>query len=100
MSAAVVIAARRRRLIRRFRAAGATAPEHAVTLESLGQRPGRMFRRMTEAGVFVATPDGRYYMDEVAAAEYRHRCRMGALIGGGICILVFLLLWLSGLLAR
>lgn len=100
MSAAAVIAARRRRLIRRFRAAGATSAECTVTLESLGERHGRVFRRMTEAGVFIATPDGRYFMNEVAAAEYRRRCRKRALIGAGICVLVFLLLWLIGLLAR
>ena len=75
MSAAAVIAMRRRRLVRRFRDAGATDPEHAGTLEALGERQTWGFDRMMGAGVFLAAPDGRYFMDEAAATDYRHRCR-------------------------
>lgn len=98
MSAAAVIAMRRRRLIRRFREAGATTPEHAVTLEAIGERHNWVFNRMARAGVFLAAPDGRYFMDEAAATEYRHRCRVRACVGAALCLVVFLVLWLCGLL--
>ena len=100
MSAAAVIALRRRRLIRRFREAGATTPEHAVTLEAIGERRTWIFDRMVEAGVFLPAPDGRYFMDEAAASDFRHRCRVRALVGAGVCLLLFLVLWLSGAFGR
>lgn len=100
MSAAAVIAMRRRRLVRRFREAGATAPERAVTLEALGERPTWVFDRMVGAGVFLPAPEGRYFMDEAAATDYRHRCRVRAWVGAGVCLLVFLVLWLAGLIGR
>ena len=97
MSAAPVAAIHRRRLIRRFREAGATDREHAVTLEALGERQSRTFHRMARVGVFLTTSDGRYFMDDAAATEYRHRCRIRALVGTAICLLLFLVLWLAGL---
>ncbi len=100
MSAAAVIAMRRRRLVRRFREAGATTLERAVTLEAIGERHTWIFDRMVQAGVFLPAPDGRYFMDEAAATEYRHRCRVRALVGTGVCLLLFLVLWLSGVFGR
>jgi hypothetical protein len=58
MSAAAVVAMRRKRLVRRFREAGATDREHAITLEALGERPTWFFRQMVRVGVFRATPGG------------------------------------------
>ncbi len=104
MSAAAVIALRRRRLIRRFREAGATAPEHAITLEAIGECRTWVFDRMVQAGVFLPAPDGRYFMDEAAATEYRHRCRVRALVMTAILaslgLLLWWVLWLSGFLGR
>ena len=100
MSAAAVIAIRRKRLIRRFREAGATDPDHPVAFESLGERHSWIFDQMVDAGVFILTSDGRYFMDEQAAAEFRHRKRMQALIGCGILFLLFLVLWVCGLFGR
>jgi len=100
MSAAAVIAMRRKRLIRRFREAGATDPTHAVSLESVRVRRSWIFNQMENAGVFLPTSDGRYYMDEEAAAEFLHRKRMRALIGSGILLLIFLTLWACGLFGR
>lgn len=99
MSAAAVIAIRRRRLVRRFRETGATDREHAVKLEALGERRTWVFDQMVRAGVFIPTPDGRYWMDEAAASDFRHRCRVRALVGTAICLLLFLILWF-GLLVR
>jgi hypothetical protein len=100
MSAAAVIAMRRKRLVRRFREAGATDREHAIALEALGERPSWVFRQMVRAGVFLATPDARFFMDDAAATEFLHRCRVRALVGAAICLLLFLVLWLAGQFGR
>ncbi len=100
MSAAAVIALRRKRLIRHFRAAGATDREHAVALDAVGERPTWIFDQMTRSGVFQPTLDGRYFMDEAAAAAFRHRCRVRAFAGAAICLLLFLVFLLSALLGR
>jgi len=100
MSAAAVIAMRRKRLVRRFRQAGATDVEHAIALEALGERPTWVFRQMVRVGVFRATPEGRYFMSDAAATQFLHRCRVRALVGAAICLLLFLVLWLSGLFGR
>jgi hypothetical protein len=98
MSAAAVIAARRKRLVRRFREAGAVDPEHAVTPESLGERRSWIFEQMTRRGVFYLTREGRYFMDDQAAVEFLRERRVRALVIGGIALIAFILLWVSGLL--
>lgn len=100
MSAAAVIARRRRRLIRKFRDAGATDPCHTTTPEMLGERHSWIFDRLVRRGVFQSVPDGTYYLDEPAADEYQRRRRTRALIITGIMLGVFLVLWASGLLSR
>lgn len=94
MSAAAVIAIRRKRLVRRFREAGATGPEHAVTLESLGVRPFWIFDQMVRRGVFIRTQKGRFYMDEQAAEEFLWQHKKRALIITGFFLLVVLFLWI------
>jgi|GEM_PF-377123 len=87
-----------RRLLLQFRVAGATDHEHAVTLQALGVFPSWIFDRLARGGVFVAVPDGRYYLDEAAAARRQRRRRVVAL--GVLCIVLLSLwsLWYSGLL--
>ena len=99
MSAAV-IAIRRRRLIRRFREAGATDPGHPVTLGSLREGHSWIFGQMVGAGVFLSTSDGRYYLDEEAASVFLHRQRVRALIGSGVLLLLVLVLLLFGVFGR
>jgi hypothetical protein len=96
MSVAAVIAIRRKRLVRRFREAGAIDLEHAVTLEVLGERPSWIFDQMVRHGAFVSVSSGRYYMNERVAEEFLGQHRKRALIIVGLLLLVFLLLWLSG----
>lgn len=91
---------RRRKLVRRFRQAGAIDPEHAVALKVIGERHNWVFDRMVRAGVFRSASEGRYFMDEVAATKYQHRCRVGALVGAAICLLLFLVFWLFGIFGR
>lgn len=100
MSAAAVIVIRRKRLAKRFREAGATDPEHAVTLAALGDRPCWLFGQMVRHGVFVAAAGGRYYMDERAAAVFFRRQQVRALTMTAVLLLLFLLLWLSGFLGH
>lgn len=98
MSAAAVIAIRRKRLVRRFREAGATAPEQAVTPESLGERRSWIFHRMVERGVFLPTQDGRFFMDDRAATEYLRQCRTRSLLIAGVVSVVFILFWALSML--
>jgi hypothetical protein len=100
MSAAAVIALRRKRFVKRFREAGATGPEHAVTLEALGERHSWIFDQMKRQGVFKPAQDGRYFMDDQAATAFLQHCRKRALLLGGMLLLVFLLLWVLGLFGR
>ena len=100
MSAAAVIAMRRKNLVRRFREAGATDSEHAVTLESLGARRSWIFDQMIEHGVFLSTQDGRFFMDDRAADEFLHERQARAWVIGGVLLFVFMLLWILGLFRR
>jgi hypothetical protein len=100
MSAGAIIAIRRKRLVRRFREAGATDLEHAVTLEALGERPSWIFDQMTQIGAFLSAPGGRFYMDERVAVEFLRGRRKRALFISGILLLVFLLLWGFGFFHR
>lgn len=100
MSAAVVIARRRKRLVRRFREAGALDWERATTVEALGERHTWVFDQMVRRGVFHPVEGGRYFMDEKAAIEFLHRRRVRALRMGAIFLTLFLLVWLLRLLLR
>jgi hypothetical protein len=100
MSAAAVIAIRRKMLVKRFRKAGATDPEHAVTPEALGERRSWIFEQMAEHGVFLPAPDGRFFLDDRAAVAFLRQRRRRAVILGGILLLVFLLSWALGLFGR
>ena len=100
MSAAAVITIRRKRLIRRFREAGATDPEHAVTLEALGERRTWIFNQMTKHGVFLPTRDGRFFMDDRAAAAFLRQRQTRALLFIAILVLVLLLLRAFGFFSK
>lgn len=100
MSAGAVIAIRRKRLVKRFREAGATDPQHAITPEALGERRSWIFDQMIKRGVFLPTQDGRFFMDDRAASEFLRQRRTRALFLGGILLLVFLLLWIFGLFGK
>lgn len=88
MSAAVT-SMRIRRYIRLFREAGALRPARAVSLEELGVRRTRVFRRMAAYGVFVEKPDGRFWMNELAADRYRRERKLRALLFLAFVLLIF-----------
>jgi hypothetical protein len=93
MSAPVVIA-KQNRLMRRYRQAGATAPESACVPEDIGCRDSWVFRRMVFRGVFVEAKPGQFYIDEIAAGEFvrlrRARMLWWLAIVLGLCGLVML----------
>ncbi len=74
-NAGLVMAIRRKKLIRDFESAGAITPARAVALSALGSRGGFVFRRMVASGVLVATEDDRYWLDMVAADRDTRRRR-------------------------
>lgn len=92
--AAAAVQRRRRQLKRRFMDKGAINPEHAVTLPDIGESHTWLFDRLVRAGVFVAVADGRYYMDEQAERQHRHRTRVRALLIFGVVMLVCLIVFL------
>ena len=100
MSAAAVIVIRRKQLVRGFREAGAVDREHAASLQQLGQRRSWIFDHMVRHGVFIETEAGRFFMNEQAAEEFLSSRRTRALMITGALIIVLLLAWLLGLLAK
>ena len=93
-----VIAVKRKRLVRRFYEAGATDQDHAVTLESLGERRSWIFDQMLHHGVFSDIGDGRFFMDVELADQFLRERRFRALSIAGYLLLLFGALWLVGLL--
>jgi hypothetical protein len=68
--AALVLVARRRRLLRTLRAVNADAPDRAIPLEESGLS-GWWLKRLTAAGVFKRTPSGLYWLDNSVYSSYR-----------------------------
>jgi hypothetical protein len=87
--------------MRVFRRAGAVDPDRARTLDELGVRETRIFRRMADRGVFVAAGNGAFYMDRDAAAEFVTRRRKRALFMLILVLLALLaLFFLNGRIVR
>ena len=91
MSAAAAILIRQRRMIRRYRDAGAIDSLHACCPEDLGLRRSWLFNRMIDRGVFVPVGDGRCFLDLQGAQRFREiqRRRAGVLLI--VAIVLFLL---------
>jgi hypothetical protein len=68
-----IVAARRRRIVRKFEEAGADQPGRARTLESLGVHDTHLASRLIRSGV-LATADGeRYYLSAEGVARWNRR---------------------------
>lgn len=89
-TAAIAIAARRLKYIRKFRKAGAVSPDTAIPLETGNIRPGFMFKRLVSSGVIVETEGNRYYLNETREAQMSKRRRTAALVTA--LIIAFLLM--------
>ena len=94
MSAAAIVL-KQNRLMRNFRAAGATSPATARTPEDIGCRQGWIFRRMIARGVLVPAGNGKFYMNEDAARAFVQRRRLKALVALAVVLVVFLVVWLT-----
>ena len=97
MSAGAGKALRRRRLVYAFQDAGATTPDRAATLDSLGERRTSTFDEMLACGVFLAAGEDRYYIDEPRATKYLARHRRRAWLWGTVLLAAFLVMLLLGL---
>jgi hypothetical protein len=87
--------------MRVFRKAEALDRGRARTLDELGVRETRIFRRMADRGVFVATGTGAYYMDRDAAAEFVARRRKRAFFLLILILLILLVLFVfNGRISR
>lgn len=78
-----------RRIIRSFRALGATHPAAAILPAQHDIRESFVFRRLVQRGVLVAVGDGRYYLDEEAEARYRLQRQRLAMVLIGVALVLF-----------
>jgi hypothetical protein len=90
VSAAAVIALRRKRLIRRFGEKGATCPERAIAFAEVGMRRSWVFDRMVDRGVFVSVGGDRFYLNEQAAQAFLAAQRRRAWTIAVILLVIFL----------
>ena len=84
-----VILARERRMVNRIRAAGASSPEQARTLEQLGITRGVILRRLRERAVIRQAGPDRFYLDEPSWEAVR-RARRRAIHVMGVIVLIVL----------
>ncbi len=68
--AALVLVAKRRRLLRTLRAATAETVDRAIPLTESGLSAWWL-KRLTTAGVLQRTPEGLYWLDRKAYGRYR-----------------------------
>lgn len=74
--AAIAVAAKRRRILRAFRVAGATSATAAKSPEALDVSRGLMYRRLVSSGVLREEPGGGVWLDEAAEARWERRARV------------------------
>ncbi|HNU50225.1 MAG TPA: hypothetical protein PKJ98_04825 [Verrucomicrobiota bacterium] len=97
MSAAAVIILRRKKFVRRFKELGATSPERAVPFAEVGMRRSWVFDRMISRGVFVATGDDRFYVNEEAADAFLAAQRRRVRVVGGMLLVAFVIVLLASI---
>ena len=84
--APAIIAAARRRLIRRFRQAGGTSEASAIANPARHLTERRMFDRLLRAGVILPAAGGRYWLNEERQAEWTASRRKRGLIAAGAAL--------------
>ena len=67
--AIVAIMARRKKLIRLFRNAGATAYHSSINIQQYGIRQSLPFKKLVREGLFVNAGDEKFYLDEEKERE-------------------------------
>lgn len=96
-SSAVVIR-RQNQYMEKFNRLGATEPQHAISLEEAGIRRSFLFDRMCDRGVFVQCNNGKFYINNRAAADFKEM-RRGRAFAVLLCLLaVIAVMFVLGLL--
>ena len=71
MSSEAYVIIKQNEFMKKFRKAEATDPKRAKTLAELGVKPGGIFDKMADKGVFLpGRAPGTFYLDEAAAEEF------------------------------
>jgi hypothetical protein len=92
----VSVAARGRRIVRKFQEAGAERPDRARTLAELGLGDTHLASRLERAGVLVTADGERYFLSADGLARWRRRRNIYVLIalavvaGLAIALVLFL----------
>jgi hypothetical protein len=94
---AALILATDRKIVRRLREAGATAPGLAVALDPPGPVGPARLRRMISAGAVRTAGGNRYYLDEPGYRAWRTARRKRALIILTIMICLIAMLVVAGI---
>jgi len=67
------VASQRSRILRRFKEAGATAPERSIDPATHQIHQTFVFNKLVREGVLVKTRAHQYYLNEERAAQYREQ---------------------------
>lgn len=86
----MVVAAKIKKYFRRYEEAGATSPESAKTLQSLGLHGGFLFHRLVRQGVFIETKKDFYYVSRERYESFKVQRRKKAMMILGIIVIVFI----------
>lgn len=76
----------RRRIVRHFETAGATAPGRTTTYVPERRVEKRVLRQFVDRGVLVGSPTGAYWLDRDALAAFRRRLRARVFTAAGLAL--------------
>lgn len=85
---AIAIIAKRKKIIRQFRAANATVPERAIDPFILGLCHGFVFRKLVVRGILIETTRNLFYLDEAREQIYRESRRKMGLVMMAVILVV------------
>jgi hypothetical protein len=69
----VAVASQRNRIMRRFKEAGATAPERSIDPATHQIHQTFVFNKLVREGVLVKVRSHQYYLNEIRAAQYKEQ---------------------------
>ena len=76
----ILIMARTRKIIDRFKNSGSTNPQNAKTLQELNLRSRWIVSRMVRRNLIVETQPGKYYLQENMINEYYQKRRKRVIV--------------------
>ncbi len=97
-TAAIAILAQRKKLIRRFKNAGATSIDTAIDAQDHGIRRSLIFQKLVRDGVLINTNTNQFYLDESTEIELRKlRVRIILMVISVACLLFIIYLLVNKL---